>query len=201
MELELLLRVIDVIRIALIRHSKTLGNTYGRYIGKTDEHLCNEGIELIKSKDFPIVEAVYSSPLLRCIETSRLIYPHLEPYIVDDLRECDFGDFENKNYKELEGNIDYQKWIDSNGKLPFPNGEDSEEFRKRSINAFDEVVNDAGKKNINYLALVVHGGTIMSVLDKYSYPHKDFYDWQVKNCCGYIIELEEDMKAKIIELI
>lgn len=190
-----------MIRIALIRHSKTLGNTYGRYIGKTDEHLCNEGIELIKTKDFPVVEAVYSSPLLRCIETSKLIYPHLEPYIVDDLRECDFGDFENKNYKELEGNIDYQKWIDSNGKLPFPNGEDSEEFRKRSINAFDEVVNDAVKKNINYLALVIHGGTIMSVLDKYSYPHKDFYNWQVKNCCGYIIELGEDKKAKIIELI
>lgn len=196
-----------MIRIALIRHSKTLGNVYGRYIGKTDEHLCDEGISLIKSKEFPKVEAVYTSPLLRCIETSKIIYPGLKPVVFEDLRECDFGDFENKNYKELEGNMDYQKWIDSNGKLPFPNGEDTEQFRKRSINGFNKVINDAINRNIKSLALVVHGGTIMSILDRYSYPHKDFYNWQVKNCCGYVVEINEDVccmediKATIVTLI
>lgn len=184
-----------MIRIAIIRHSKTMGNIYGRYIGRTDEHLCKEGILLVKSKEFPKAEAVYTSPLLRCIETSKLIYPYLEPVIIEDLRECDFGDFENKNYKELDGNIDYQKWIDSNGKLPFPNGEDTECFKKRSIEGFKKVINDAAAKNIKLLAVVAHGGTIMSILDKYSYPHKDFYEWQVKNCCGYVIEINEDMKC------
>ena len=47
------------------------------------------------------------------------------------LKECDFGDFENKNYKELSGNPDYQAWIDSGGALPFPGGEDPEGFRNR----------------------------------------------------------------------
>lgn len=32
-----------MIKIAMIRHGKTYGNTLGRYIGVTDEPLCEEG--------------------------------------------------------------------------------------------------------------------------------------------------------------
>ena len=182
-----------MIKIVLIRHSKTEGNLHGRYIGKTDEHLCYEGVSLAYSKKFPDVEKVYSSPLKRCIETSKIIYKELEPLIFQNLRECDFGDFENKNYKELTGNEDYQNWIDSNGTLPFPNGESTEEFKERSINGFNDVIHDMINMKISDAALVVHGGTIMSILDKYSYPNKDFYCWQVDNCCGYLIEIDDKL--------
>lgn len=50
-------------------------------------------------------------------------------HIIEELSECDFGEFENKNYKELSGNQDYQRWIDSNGTLPFPGGESREAFK------------------------------------------------------------------------
>ena len=36
------------------------------------------------------------------------------------------------------------------------------------------------------LLFVVHGGTIMALLDAFSSPHEDYYDWQVKNGCGYV---------------
>lgn len=193
-----------MIKIVLIRHSKTIGNLYGRYIGKTDEHLCEEGVILAQSKIFPQVSHIYLSPLKRCIETASIIYGGLKPIIIDELRECDFGDFENKNYKDLSGNIDYQKWIDSNGSIPFPNGENPEEFKKRSIIGFDKVVEDIIENKINDVAIIAHGGTIMSILDKYSYPNKDFYCWQVGNCCGYIIEINDklwikgDKKVKVL---
>lgn len=193
-----------MIKIVLIRHSKTIGNLYGRYIGKTDEHLCEEGVVLAQSKIFPQVSHIYLSPLKRCIETAGIIYGGLKPIIIDELRECDFGDFENKNYKDLSGNIDYQKWIDSNGSIPFPNGENPEEFKKRSIIGFDKVVEDIIENKINDVAIIAHGGTIMSILDKYSYPNKDFYCWQVGNCCGYIIEINDklwikgDKKVKVL---
>ncbi|MDR4022422.1 MAG: phosphoglycerate mutase family protein, partial [Eubacteriales bacterium] len=35
-------------KIILIRHGKTAGNIKGRYIGKTDEPLCEEGINEIR---------------------------------------------------------------------------------------------------------------------------------------------------------
>lgn len=196
-----------MIRIALIRHSKTEGNINGRYIGKTDESLCSEGIILAQNKEFPTAVQVYSSPLKRCIETSKIIYSNCEPMIFDDLKECDFGDFENKNYKELYGNEDYQNWIDSNGTMPFPNGENTEDFKARSIRGFNKVIKNIIYSKINNAAMIVHGGTIMSILDRYSYPNRDFYCWQVDNCCGYLIEIDEilwiknDKKINVLALI
>lgn len=196
-----------MIKIALIRHSITKGNLEKRYIGITDEVLCEVGIDLIKSKSFPLVEAVYCSPLVRCVETAKLIYKDIEPIIYKDLRECNFGLFENKNYKELEGNIHYQKWIDSNGTLDFPEGESTEEFKKRCVQAFDEIINDIFQRNIKSSAMIVHGGTIMAILDEYSSPHKDYFHWQVKNCEGFIIEIDKnlwrkgDKKVTMMELI
>lgn len=185
-----------MIKISLIRHSKTEGNLHGRYIGKTDESLCEEGIYLAKCKKFTQVSHIYSSPLKRCIETANIIYNGLKPIIIEELKECDFGDFENKNYKELDGNEDYQKWIDSNGKLPFPNGESNEDFKKRSIIGFDKIISNIIRNKIRNASIIAHGGTIMSVLDKYSYPNKEFYCWQVDNCCGYFIEIDEQLWIK-----
>ena len=181
-----------MIKIALIRHSKTKGNLEGRYIGTTDEHLCDEGIELLKTKSYPKVEYIYSSPLLRCIETAQIIYDGSSYLVHDGLRECSFGDFENKNYEELKDNEYYQRWIDSNGTLPFPNGEDGMVFRSRCVKAFDDIVEDMITKGNKSCAIIVHGGTIMSILDKYSFPNKDFYNWQVKNGEGFLAEIDEE---------
>ena len=196
-----------MIKIALIRHSKTKGNLEKRYIGSTDESLCQVGIDLIKSKAFPLAKVVYCSPLARCVETSKLIYNDIEPIIYKDLRECNFGLFENKNYKELEGNIHYQKWIDSNGTLNFPKGENPEDFQNRCVHTFDEIINDIFQKNVDSSAMIVHGGTIMAILDEYSSPHEDFFHWQVNNCEGFIIEINKnlwkkgDKKVTVLELI
>jgi len=196
-----------VIKIVLIRHSKTKGNVEKRYIGSTDELLCKVGIDLIKSKIFPKVEIVYSSPLTRCVETAKLIYNDIEPIIYNDLRECNFGLFENKNYKELEGNIHYKKWIESHGTLNFPEGESKEEFKNRCVKQFNEIINDIMQKDINNCAMIVHGGTIMAILDEYSSPHEDFFHWQVNNCEGFAIEIDKnlwkkgDKKVTILELI
>ena len=35
------------------------------------------------------------------------------------------------------------------------------------------------------MAFVVHGGTIMAILEKYGYPERDYYGWNVKNGHGW----------------
>ena len=98
----------------LIRHSITKGNLEKRYIGaKTDEPLCKAGYELLKEKHYPKVEKVIASPMKRCIETAQLLFPDTQIQIEESLRECDFGEFENKNYQELSQSKAYQAWIDS----------------------------------------------------------------------------------------
>ena len=86
-------------QIHLIRHALTQGTIDGKYIGHTDEPLCDEGKAQLKDimenyGEYPQVDAVFSSPLKRCIETALTIYPDRNPLILDDLREYDFGEFE-----------------------------------------------------------------------------------------------------------
>ena len=185
--------------LILIRHGKTAGNLLGRYIGsRTDEPLCDEGREGLAGKQLPEVERLYVSPMKRCVETAEILWPGFDRtkmQKVTDLRECDFGDFENKNYKELSGNGDYQAWIDSNGTLPFPNGESMDAFKSRCLEAFARIVEEvsgaeqewiaSGKTGIFRAGIVVHGGTIMAILEQYGYPKAAYFGYQVKNGCGY----------------
>ena len=170
-----------MLKIYLIRHGKTQGNLLGKYIGsRTDEALCQEGIRELQKGEYPEAELLFVSPMERCRQTGALLYPGLEQREIALLRECDFGDFENKNYKELSGNPDYQAWIDSGGTLPFPEGEDAEAFRARCREGFVQCVEEAFSKGSSSAAVVAHGGTIMSILSAYGFPKKDYFDWQIK---------------------
>ena len=171
----------------------TEGNKKARYIGVTDEPLCPEGIEVLRKMDYPGPDAVYVSPLKRCVQTAAILFPGEPVHIIEELSECDFGEFENKNYKELDGNADYQAWVDSKGMLPFPGGESREEFRNRNLRGFEKVVISCIRSHVTEVALVVHGGTIMNIMEEYTDIQKQFYEWHVKNGGGYEVELDENM--------
>ena len=87
-------------RIHFIRNGITTGNLEGRYIGHTDEVLAPEGVNQIKNMDetmiYPYCDVVFSSPLKRCLQTAHIIYPDKEPIVINELIECNFGEFENK---------------------------------------------------------------------------------------------------------
>lgn len=186
-----------MLKILLIRHGKTYGNTLGRYIGgRTDEPLCQEGIRLLREKKYPLAEYVYTSPMRRCLETAREIYPGVSCESNALLKECDFGIFENKNYKELSGDARYQAWIDSNGTLPFPKGESQEAFQKRCAQGFEECVEAAWADGRKQVAMVVHGGTIMSLLCRFAVPLGEYFKWQIKNGEYYELTLERELWEK-----
>lgn len=121
---------------------------------------------------------------------------------MDPLREMDFGNFEGKNYKELNGNPDYQAWIDSGGTIAFPNGESREEFIKRCCEGLREVfsqieVSISKKEKIVQfendlltIGLVVHGGTIMALCS--AFGGGEYFDYQVANGAGYICNVNLD---------
>lgn len=171
--------------VYFIRHGKTKGNLEGRYVGRTDEGLLEDYVIELKKKSMPKVDKIYVSPMKRCIETCHQLYPCSEYEIIEDFKEIDFGDFEYKSYEELNGNENYQRWIDSNGVLPFPSGESLLIFQNRCKIAFKKVIETAIESEYKEVAFVVHGGTIMAILDAYSNPHEDYFHWQVKNGCGY----------------
>lgn len=185
-----------MLKLWLIRHGMTEGNRHQRYIGVTDEPLCEEGRNLLSNVTYPRVQALFVSPLRRCRETARILFGDQEQRVIELLAECDFGEFENKNYKELADNPHYQEWVDSNGTLPFPGGESREECAARNLKGFEEVLEVLRNEGITEAALVVHGGTIMNIMETYALPKKAFYEWHVGNGCGYEVELEPEQWKK-----
>lgn len=166
--------------IALIRHGRTAGNLMKKYIGVTDEELYDaRGLE----RDYPAADIVVTSPLKRCVRTAEIIYPDAEKIVIDDLREYDFGRFEGKTFEEAVSDAEYKKWLESDGNEAFPGGEDHGDFKLRSVRAFRAA---AEKYKDHDIAFVVHGGTIMAVMQ--SIFGGGFYDYMVENGGGYIIE-------------
>lgn len=180
------------LQIYLIRHGRTEGNQKKRYIGTTDEPLCREGIWELENRQYPHAQIWLSSPLRRCLQTAKIIAA-AEPEIVPDFRECDFGLFENKNYLELADCPEYQAWIDSGGMLPFPGGESREVFTRRSCRAFEEKVDLLLRNGYEGAGMVVHGGTIMSVMERFARPQREYYQWHTENGGGYQVTVEEQL--------
>lgn len=199
-------------KIILIRHGRTAGNLEGRYVGRTDEPLCEAGRAALMGRTLPRAEKLFVSPLLRCRETAEILWPGQAQTAVSDLRECDFGDFEMKNYAELNGNAAYQAWIDSNGTLPFPGGESQAAFQARVCAAFEKVAGEllAGEADTENFsadtgkfsaAFAVHGGTIMAILSQFGVPKKGYFDWQVKNGEGFTATLARENGAIVLREI
>src|SRR5699024_3561475 len=118
-------------KIVLIRHLCTPGNEKKQYIGRTDESLSEKAVEAFRRSrnSYPEVQKVIASPMKRCIETARLIYPQADICTEPMLRECDFGLFEGRTYEELKDEPAYIAWLGSGGTTAFPGGEAQEEFR------------------------------------------------------------------------
>lgn len=193
--------------IYLIRHGKTEGNIRRAYIGVSDQPICSQGIsELIKIRDdqgYPLVDHVFVSPMLRCIQTMEIIYKNIPYSVVPELRECDFGLFEGKTHDELKDNSQYLQWIDNGSKGVFPAGENTERFKERCYQGFEKITAQVITDSIRNCALVIHGGTIMSILEKYAQDGLDFFHWQTENGSGYRLLIDKELwltKKKILEV-
>jgi len=174
--------------IYLYRHGKTIGNKEKRYIGITDEPLSEEGIAEIKNNEYVNADMVFTSPLKRAIQTAKIIYPQIRPIVIENIRETDFGEFEGKNYMELQNNPKYQAWIDSNGEASFPGGENPAEVKKRAIYGFHQIIELS--ENAENIVIITHGGIIMSILKELF--GGDFYNYHVENGKGYSFEISSD---------
>lgn len=173
----------------MIRHFATRGNLEKRYIGATNEHILPDEWEKKKEK-YPNVEAVVVSPLIRCVETAKILYAGIPIYLSGKMQERDFGLFENRNEEELQEFPWYQKWQDSFGRLPFPAGEPRESFQKRCLRGFKESVDLLVEREVESAAFIVHSGTITSILEGF---HIENEIASIENGDGIVLEIDPVM--------
>lgn len=133
-----------LVDLTLIRHGQVQANIEKRYIGSTDMSLTMNGMKslekLNKAQIYKTPDYLFCSPMSRCKMTCDILFPDKVYTVIDEFHEMDFGSFEMKNYQELKDNAYYQRWIDSNGTIAFPEGESRQEFVLRCMSGFDKML-------------------------------------------------------------
>lgn len=190
-------------RILLIRHGRTDGNIRRAYIGRTDELVLPEEIRKIRPVPWEKSMLLFVSPMRRCLMTAQALFPawmeNGSYETVEEFQEMDFGDFEGKSYEDLKENASYQAYIDSGGEAAFPRGESRAAFENRvkaaALPVFEKLLASASGEG-ETAAFVIHGGTIMALLDAFSSPHEDYFTWQTSCLCGFSADLAREEEKK-----
>lgn len=175
--------------IHFIRHGDIADTLKGKYIGTTDVPLSDEGRQNLVSYDskyiYPGTQVVFTSPLKRCVETAQIIYPDIKPLVIDQLSECDFGDWENKSADDLKSDSLFQKWLAGENGVKPPNGESPTEFTQRICGVFEQIVEGMMKTGNTEAVVITHGGVIMTLLSVYGIPRAKPFEWVMDNGFGY----------------
>lgn len=180
----------------LIRHGRTEWNDTGRYQGQTDLPLSNEGAAELTRADFS-PKTVYVTPLKRTQETARILFPDARQIVIDDLREMDFGVFEGRTYIEMENDAQYRAWVEDNCRGRCPGGESREEFAARVCAAFKKLMDESEDD----VVIVAHGGTQMSVMERFAVPREPYFSRNAKNGTGYELSASRWQSDRTLELI
>ena len=192
-------------KIHFIRHGLTDGNFEGRYIGVTDIPLSEDGadeLEAIRQKGMlPETDLVFSSPLKRCVESCRILFPDREPVIIDEMREFDFGEFEGKSARELDGKPEYIAW--TSGRACPPGGEESGDFVKRLAVGLNKMVRQMMNDGIYEATAVMHGGVIMTLFASCALPQHKAVEWSSPVGSGYTALITPSLygRSGVIEIV
>ena len=134
-------------------------------IGTTDIPLGEQGLAQAgeMAKMLPPVTAVYSSPLIRAVQTARAIGRPVT--VLSDLREMDAGEWDGLTFDEIR--MRYPELYAARAKnkvLPLPGAED----HAKGLARFKGAMEEAAKQSPGDFAVVAHGGIIAQFLQDIS---------------------------------
>ncbi|GID32963.1 bifunctional RNase H/acid phosphatase [Paractinoplanes brasiliensis] len=141
-------------RLILVRHGETAYTQEGRYSGRGDIPLSEQGEAQAMAAGGRVaglardVTAVVSSPLTRCVRTAERISDEVGAVpvtIVDDLIEVDFGLWEGLTFAEVQERWpdEMTAWLGSTSVAP-PGGESFQAAAKRVRGAMATVLSSYG---------------------------------------------------------
>lgn len=179
--------------IHFIRHGAIDETLAGKYIGTTNVPLSDKGRMALRKLDYenkyPGTQAVFTSPLKRCIETCQILYPEQNPISIPNLSECNFGEWEGKTADELKDDADFKKWLAGDNEVKPPKGESNSDFIRRICLMFESIVEGLMKTGTSESVIVTHGGVIMTLLAVYGVPQAKPFEWTLDNGFGYSLRV------------
>jgi broad specificity phosphatase PhoE len=139
---------IDMAEIILVRHGETEWNIKEIFRGRIDVELNDTGLrqaELLAEYLGGIkIEAVYSSPLKRALNTAQAIARHhkLNVETAPGLIDFDYGKWQGLSHKEVKRRYKglYNEWREKPHLVKMPGGESLDVVRERALKVVQAVV-------------------------------------------------------------
>lgn len=148
-------------KLLIIRHGRTEWNRVERLRGRADIALDELGRKQAEATAKRVAEwqvnAIYSSPLRRAMETAQILArpAGLEVKKLHDITDIDYGQWQGLSLEDAaakDGDL-YKKWLHSPHQVKFPGGESLVEVKDRVAAAIDKLIVQHNKETI---ALVSH---------------------------------------------
>jgi len=142
--------------ILLIRHGETVGNREGLFRGQKDFPLNENGRVQAKALAEELrawkIDAIYSSPLSRAMETARPLADLSGLRVTEEpgFTNIRLGDWEGVAKKWVEENQPdlWKIWVSEPERLRRPGAETLDQVQERAFSALERIVRDEGGKMI-----------------------------------------------------
>lgn len=193
-------------KIILVRHAECIGNVTNSLTGRKDFKLSEKGEQMAQDLAEELknikIDAIYSSPSIRCVDTIKPTAQKLNLKITTDkdLMEKYFGIYDGMTWDEVDKinpEIKKNKQI-YHEIMGIPEQETTEELEKRIKNCITKIAKENDKKTI---LICSHGCAIFTFFNSIEYienPEKR-EKYSQSNAC--INELEyENGKFKILKI-
>ena len=184
--------------IFIIRHGKTELNKANVLQGRSNYPLNDEGIrqakEAAKMLENIAFDYVYSSPLIRAVQTAEIVAPDQEIWLDDRLIEMDYGQYEGTDLRNMpeEIRIFFSDFVHN----PAPDGmEPLSEVVKRTGAFLEEIRSIKGNILISTHAIAMKG--LLETLTPES--NGSFCSKYIGNCSIYAAENGEGHKRPVAE--
>jgi phosphoserine phosphatase len=183
-------------KLLLVRHGHVEGIEPKRFRGRADLPLTSRGRAEASAVARRIASAwspaaIYTSPLQRCRATAAVIGEvcRLEPCVLDDLRDIDYGTWTSRSYDEIES-IEPQRfaaWLATPQLVRFPDGESLQDLVVRAADALRFVLAHHADETI---VLVAHDSLnralLLQLLDQ---PLSAYWRLDQSPCCVNEIDI------------
>lgn len=149
-----------MLEIILVRHGETEWNVQEIFRGRIDVELNDTGLrqaELLAEYLSGVkIDAVYSSPLKRALNTAQAIasYHKLKVEAAPGLIDFDYGKWQGLPHQEVKRRYKklYVQWLENPHLIKLPDGESLNDVRERALGVVEEVV----AKHEGTIVLVSH---------------------------------------------
>jgi broad specificity phosphatase PhoE len=194
-------------RLFLVRHGQTDSNLRGLTLGRADVPLNELGRKQAQCLAAALVNeqlaAIYTSPLIRTVETARPIASahDLEVQHEYPLIEMDIGEMDGLSFAEVrERYPDFlETWVSEDGPMErMPGGESLLDVQQRAVEALDMIVDRHAGSSV---CVVTHNFVLLSLLARFLRVRLPSFRRMRHAVAGITtIEVRDDRGARIIRL-